>query len=464
MIAKNDPTPVQGYPAEPRRVLRWVYTGRFCVTTAIFLTAVRLWGSAQGSDTLLASLTFIAMLVFTGGSLLYTEVYGGKPTPGFLHLQVLFDLFLVTAVVHVTGGAASQFAALYILVIASTALLLPPQTVVLVAGVGNLMYMGDALLAHPEQVSISLWLQLLVFATVALGSAYVSARLREANAGHDALVAELAEFRLRAPDIERLHLRAGRLEAVAELSASLAHEIKNPLASIRSAVEQLTQMPRSTPDERVLGELVERESDRLSRLLSEFIDFARVGVTAMERLDVAAITVNAVRVAEAHPDCSKGVRIVSSVPKHTLYVDGDTDLLYRAIFNVVLNAIQASPAGGEVRVDLAELGPHQLPPTAYAVTGGAVAIRVSDHGPGIPKSARERLFLPFFTTKQGGSGLGLAIVHRAIEAHGGVVVVDDAHRSSGAQFTIVLPKSGTLDRARNFGPLRPTPATPFLVR
>src|SRR3954464_5139729 len=99
------------------------------------------------------------------------------------------------------------------------------------------------------------------------------------------MAAELAAFRLREADIERLHTRAERLEAVAELSGSLAHEIKNPLASIRSAAELLAKNP-SAADTRTLTNLVQRESDRLSRLLSEFLDFARTGITRAKRIDL----------------------------------------------------------------------------------------------------------------------------------------------------------------------------------
>src|SRR4029078_7389207 len=107
--------------------------------------------------------------------------------------------------------------------------------------------------------------------------------------------AELSEFRLREADIERLHMRAERLEAVAELSASLAHEIKNPLASIRSAVEQLGRSPRATTDEQTLASLIVRESDRLARLLSEFLDVARVRVAKIIPVDIGSVAAGAAR-------------------------------------------------------------------------------------------------------------------------------------------------------------------------
>ena len=238
--------------------------------------------------------------------------------------------------------------------------------------------------------------------------------------------------------METLRLRAERLEGVAELSASLAHEIKNPLASIRSSVEQLAKLPRHTDDERTLSDLVLRESDRLSRLLTEFLDFARVRVAHTGSVDVADMVRAAVSLAEAHPD-RRDVRIVCSAPgDHSLVVQGDEDLLHRAVFNLVLNAVQASPDGATVRVDATEMDPEQLP-LGVRYDDGSVSVRVRDEGPGIPLEIRDRLFDPFFTTKPGGSGLGLAVVHRAIEAHRGMVFLDSGTR--GTTFTVILPRA-----------------------
>jgi two-component system sensor histidine kinase PilS (NtrC family) len=239
--------------------------------------------------------------------------------------------------------------------------------------------------------------------------------------------------------IDVLRLRAERLEGIAELSASLAHEIKNPLASIRSSVEQLARMPHATEDEKTLTGLVMRESDRLSRLLSEFLDFARVRVARTEPVDLAAVAQGAAGLAAAHPDRQETVRVTCIVPEGgPVNVDGDEDLLHRAVFNLALNAVQASPPESEVRIEVSG-GSFDPLPNGVSFDGGAVALRVSDSGPGIPTEIRDRLFDPFFTTKANGSGLGLAVVHRAIEAHRGLVFVDSGTR--GTRFTVILPKA-----------------------
>ena len=236
--------------------------------------------------------------------------------------------------------------------------------------------------------------------------------------------------------LEELRLRAERLEAVAELSASLAHEIKNPLASIRSAVEQLARRPKANDDERTLGRLIVRESDRLSRLLSEFLDFARVRVTQGARVDLSAIARTAAGLASAHPDKKRGVQIVYAAPTDPVLVEGDEDLLHRAVFNIALNAVQAAREEGEVRINLITLPLEQIP-VGVPFTVDAVSLSVSDDGPGIPAEIRDRVFDPFFTTKPGGTGLGLPIAHRAIEAHRGFVFVESSPK--GTRFTVLLP-------------------------
>ncbi len=432
-------------PSQPpqlpvRRILWWVYLARLAAAAAVFIAAVYSWQYASRGDTLLASLVFASAMLFTGLSALYTHVYRRSIATAVLYAQVVFDVTLVTAMVHLTWHASSsQFAPLYILVIAVSALLLPARGVTLISALAILLYAGEAVIVRNDAVGIGVVLQLAIFATVALGSGYIASRLRAQSVGTEAMAEELARFRLHQADVERLHLRAERLEAVAELGASMAHEIKNPLASIRSAVEQLSMSAQTSSDDRLLTSLVVRESDRLARLLTRFLDFARVDVLFTRRLDLLDVVRNAADLASSHPSRPAGSRIECDFPRGTLEVSGDEDMLHRAFFNLVLNALQASPPDAVVRLEAATLLPQQLDWRAAAFESGAFAVRVIDSGPGITEAARPKLFHPFFTTKPGGSGLGLAIVHRAVEAHHGLVVVDSDAR--GARFTVLLPRT-----------------------
>ena len=533
---------------DPRRLLRWIYLGRVSVATASFASALLTTLTSDPSSTLIAAVLFVTAMSLTGLSFVRTEVNRQTPGLGFLYAQFVHDLVLITSIVHLTGGVESPFSALYILVMAAAALLLPIGSSLLLAMLGSALYAGDAVLVSEGTITVALVLQLVVFTLVAVGTGYIAARLQEAGEGRARLQAELAQMQLRAADIldniragivtvddlgrllyanpgaealigrsitdrigqrvlddlrstvpgvadaleshraagrvtnrsegmllregraiplgitttsvsgdlrqegsattaifqdisdqkriDALNLRAQRLEAVAELSASLAHEIKNPLASIQSAVEQMSRRPAASDDERTLGALIVRESDRLSRLLSEFLDFARVTVARRAAVDLRGVVQGAAALASAHPDHGDEMRLVLDLPDDALPIEGDEDLLHRAVFNLMLNALQASPVNGEVRVALNRVRESATPP-GLPFRGGAVAIEIRDMGRGIAPEIQDRLFEPFTTTKAGGSGLGLAIVHRAIEAHRGVILVDSD--PGGTRFTVLLP-------------------------
>jgi two-component system, NtrC family, sensor histidine kinase PilS len=236
--------------------------------------------------------------------------------------------------------------------------------------------------------------------------------------------------------IEELLRRTERLQAVAELGASLAHEIKNPLASIRSAVEQLAGSPLNENDKGTLSRLVVAESNRVSRLLSEFMEFSRVELRKRSAVDFTRVTSEAIGLVAQHPDAQGGARITYQPPKNALIVNGDPDLLHRAVFNLVLNAVQHAGPGGRVEVELGNTGTMQIPPSVQLRS--PVRLSVRDTGPGIPEEDIPRVFDPFFTTRQGGTGLGLAMVHRAVEAHQGTILVDGGS-GEGAEFTVYLP-------------------------
>ncbi len=534
---------------DPRRLLIWIYVGRLVVASANFTWALLVLSIfVSPFNTVLAAGAFVSAMALTAYSYVRTVVNRRRAGAGFLYLQFVHDLLLITVVVHLTGGGDSQFAALYILVNAMAALLLPIGSSLLLAMLGSVLYVGDAFLVSGGDISMPLLMQLVVFVLVAVGTGYIAGRLQEAGQGRERLQAELASVQLRAADIlaniragiitvddlgrvlyanpaastllgiplaeqggapildrvravapdvadaivaqigerrssersegtmardgrtvplaitttavagdlrpvggattvilqdisdekrvEALRLRAQRLEAVAELSASLAHEIKNPLASIRSAVEQIAHREAATDDERTLGALITRESDRLSRLLSEFLDFARVQAARRDPLDLRDIVRAATALAGTHPDRGAGVELDVQVPEQPTPLSGDEDLLHRAFFNLVLNACQASPASGRVTVSLRRVSASERPP-GLPFEGAAYCVEVRDQGEGISQDIQDRLFEPFATTKPGGSGLGLAIVHRAIEAHRGVILVDSD--GGGTRFSVLLP-------------------------
>lgn len=247
-----------------------------------------------------------------------------------------------------------------------------------------------------------------------------------------------------ARQLEDLRLRTGRLEAVAELSASLAHELRNPLASVRSAVEQLSTRAHASESDQVLGRLITRESDRLSKILGDFSDFARVDVACRQPIDVDLLTREVVETVAQHPSAQGRAFFDRQVAPDLGGLWGDKELLHRMLLNLVLNAVQVSePENVRVRIIADALRPD-LVPTEISL-GVPVRIRVIDDGPGIDPADLPRVFDPFFTRRHGGSGLGLSVAHRAVQAHGGALIASSV-LGDGATFAIVLPRRGHLPR------------------
>lgn len=240
--------------------------------------------------------------------------------------------------------------------------------------------------------------------------------------------------------VEALRRRAERLEAVAELSGSLAHEIKNPLASIRSAAEQLRQGGLDDEDRDLLEGLMMRESDRVNRLLRDFLDFARLHAERFEPVSITDLVQSVVMVVRAHPD-AEGRQVTVAEPGGAsgMQVPGDEDLLHRALFNLVLNAVQWAGEGGSV--DVRFDGTRTDVVSGDGTLAEAVCIRVSDTGPGFSADEMDRVFDPFYTARIGGTGLGLALVQRAAEAHGGAITIEPTrkHRPRGGIVDLYLP-------------------------
>lgn len=238
--------------------------------------------------------------------------------------------------------------------------------------------------------------------------------------------------------MEELRKQTERLEAVAELSASLAHEIKNPLASISSSVQQLDLGEQLDDDDRLLAALILKESDRLSRLLSDFIDFSRVRVAEFQRLDLREIVQHAVEVLRRHPSCHEGIRIEAELDEAPVRFEGDEDLMHRVVSNLILNAVQVADPFGEtsIRVEVRN-GDARTTPRGIHIREPRI-LTVTDDGPGIEQGDLKRIFDPFFSRRGGGTGLGLAIVHRAVREHHGTIFVESGP-GTGTRFLVCLP-------------------------
>jgi two-component system sensor histidine kinase PilS (NtrC family) len=219
--------------------------------------------------------------------------------------------------------------------------------------------------------------------------------------------------------------RSDRLAAVGQLAAGLAHEIRNPLASMTGSIELLAGAPQLDANDRRLMKIVLRESERLELLVRDFLTFAKPKPVELARLSLSQLVSELLEVFQPTA-LAAGLAVLREIDQ-PVFVRGDESLLRQLVWNLLRNAADATPSGGSVRVQVrADKAEAQLV--------------VQDSGAGISASDRARIFEPFFTTKEGGSGLGLAIVQRTIEAHGGRVELESSP-GRGSTFIVIFPLS-----------------------
>ncbi|HEY5974199.1 MAG TPA: ATP-binding protein [Geobacteraceae bacterium] len=229
--------------------------------------------------------------------------------------------------------------------------------------------------------------------------------------------------------IEEQLRRAERLSALGELSAVLAHEIRNPLGSIKGTAEILRDDFQPGDRKYEFLEILTREADRLNRVVEDFLGLARPVPAERASFDLATEMAETAALIASEAD-QRRVRIILRVDGLPL-LRGDREKLRQVFLNLMQNGIQAMASGGELTVTATALAADERQPAG-------IGIAIADQGSGIPPENLERLFDPFFTTKAGGTGLGLAIAQKIVESHNGrITVVSDP--GQGATFRVWLP-------------------------
>jgi len=218
--------------------------------------------------------------------------------------------------------------------------------------------------------------------------------------------------------------RAERLFAVGQMAAGLAHELRNPLASVAGAAGILQRNARLEPKHQECLEIINKESQRLNRLLTEFLDFARPRAPVYQSLAVDSLIDSVIQLA-AHGVGRDTITLQKAVDPDLPPLEGDPELLKQMLLNLIINAIQAMPAGGEVLV-------------AASLQDTKLLIEVQDQGCGISPESRDKIFDPFFTTKDGGTGLGLPVTHQIVQQHGGILTAK-ANAGRGMTFSALIP-------------------------
>jgi len=221
--------------------------------------------------------------------------------------------------------------------------------------------------------------------------------------------------------------QAERLAALGEMVAAVSHEIKNPLGIIQSTSELLGGMPGANDTQKRLSKVISEESVRLNQIVTEFLDFSRPQALNLRECHLEEIIRKNLSFMQSELD-KKGITVKNNLNGRSLRLMADQELLYLAILNILLNAMQSMEDGGAIDVRVDEERDH-------------FRIEIEDKGCGISEENAKRVFDPFFTTKEKGSGLGLSIVKKIIEGHRGTIGIR-SREGEGTKVEVRLPRTG----------------------
>ena len=231
--------------------------------------------------------------------------------------------------------------------------------------------------------------------------------------------------------LEETSRRQDRLAAIGRMAASIAHEIRNPLAAMRGSIQMLRSEMASDSSQTELMEIILRESDRLNRIITDFLNYARPRSLTQSRVDVGDLLHQTFALLRHSPEILKTQTIVEEIPADHLVAEADEGQLKQVFWNLARNALQAMPEGGTLRAKLHKNSNNRL------------HISFSDTGRGMSPDQVEHLFEPFSSTT-GGTGLGLSIVYQIIRDHGGTINVR-SRQGQGTTITIELPIASSIE-------------------
>jgi two-component system sensor histidine kinase HydH len=339
-------------------------------------------------------------------------------------LSVVLQLIVVYLLIGYTDGIISSYYLMLLvpLVSAATYLGMAGTLTTSVVAIGSylsfLRFLDFKQVFIPPEQQHVLAIRCLTLAIAAVLVNSLGAAIRRQSARYKSTAEQLAAANENLLAAEAAMRRAERLAALGQLSAGLAHELRNPLGSIKGSADLLARTAsQSDPMAKELADIISAEVDRTNSLVTRFLDFARPLEPRREPADVTAVIDRAVSRAKVEV-----IRNYStSLPRLAI----DPELMEQVFLNLVTNASQASAPGDPVTIRTREVG-------------GQAEVSVIDRGCGIPPDRIETIFNPFVTTKQNGVGLGLAIVAKIVDGHGGKMSVE-SEPGKGSTFRVLLP-------------------------
>lgn len=426
--------PEQAPRGELYQKLKWLTFFRLLFTT--ILLAGTAYVHTDGVSSYLAP-PLLAVYSVTGAIFFLSIVYALllnrlQRYQAFAFGQICGDTIIVSVMIFITGGFSSGFSFLYLVVMIYSSMLLYRKGSLIMAALCSIQYgvMVDLeyfglltpFLSGSVQLSLNdQWrVVILKIVMISLGCfavSYLSSLLAE----------QVRKSRRELETMEQQVRRVEKMATVGEMAAGLAHEIKNPLASLSGSIQLLRdEIPYNEDHDRLMT-IVLREADRLSSLLSNFLLFARPQARKLELIDLEKALADTVSLLKK--DLNSSGRITIETSFHPgIRVEMDPMHLDQVLWNLLLNAAESIDAQGVIAV------------SSHALGNGQAQIQISDTGCGMAEEKKSLIFDPFYTTKSNGTGLGLSIVHRILEAYGFSVNVDSTF-NQGTTLTINLRQS-----------------------
>ncbi len=370
----------------------------------------------------------------------FFETFRGKV------VSILLKLALGYLLTGYTGGVNSSFYLVLLLPVVAAATSFGVIGTVLFTLVACAAYLSFLLLIDWDRYVLGpaeqheLMLRLLFLAVIGYLTNTLAEANREQSERYRSVAEQLAEANRNLQVAEAAVRRSERLAALGQLSAGLAHELRNPLGTIRASAEMLAkQLPEDNEVGRECAGFIASEVDRTNSLVTRFLEFARPLKPRLAQADLGEVIDRSVaQLSRGTPRYN--VTVYKNYSPDLAPFLFDTELMERAIYNLLLNAAQATPDGGAITIK------------TRAADGNA-EVAVIDRGAGIDARDLESIFNPFFTTKREGVGLGLAIVSKIVDEHGGRMAVE-SEPGKGSVFHIFLPVrrgAGNSDSERNPG-------------
>ncbi|MBU1171058.1 MAG: two-component sensor histidine kinase [Proteobacteria bacterium] len=348
----------------------------------------------------------------------------------FAYVQTGIDTIIATSIIFLTGSYASLFTFLYLIVIICASMLLSRKGSLIIAGLCCLEYgvmvdleyyniIRPAFLTEGNLYDNYEWNQVIYkmgtvmlacFLTMVLSS-YLAEQERRAQ----------SDLQTMGDQVKRME----KMAVVGEMASGLAHEIKNPLTSLSGSIQMLMESHHYDTDQKKLMTIVVREAERLNALVSDFLQFARPKLGAMETIEVACLLEETVSLFENNEKYKDKVTFIKDIEKN-LWTEMDPGQLKQVILNLMLNAAEAMENNKGV-----------ITVTSYLHRDQFIRVKIIDDGDGMDEAIIPSIFDPFFTTKAKGTGLGLSIVLRILQAYNYQVDVK-SEKHKGSTFTLKL--------------------------